>query len=641
MAEEIKINKHDYYRVVLTEVQPYELPFIITNEGFYANLKLLKNQYFFDTLFGDMSETRPFDFKITKTHDSFRKLSLIHPFGQSKFISFYRNYNSLIKSKCNESKYSLRYPVDIALFYYESKNEVIDSNLKDEGVDLHSVSNAEVPAYASSFFTYKKYNFLYKFYDSYSFHRLERKFDKLHKFDISKCFESLSTEMLSIALRGEEAIRSTGSSHNTFEKVFSDLISYVNYGRTHGIVIGPEFSRIYAELLLQSVDKNVYHELLKRELKYGRDYVIKRYVDDYFLFYNDSNLLNPVKRCVTDHLAELKLFINESKNEDFSRPFITGVTRAKLSISEYFEELFDKLTIDVKNDLIETSSTFFNYTRVSNRFITKIKSIVDQHNVNYESVSGYFLTVLRRKVTEINEVYSSSNVDSETTLSISRFLLLLIEVMFFIYSMDGRVRATYLVSEIIVQISEISKNLSYEYELMISDKIFQEAKFSIKNFSKGIDKVESLNLALALSCLNTENSLSVTDVKNILSFNEKSKSINYFQLVVGLYFIKNNSKYDSLKMEMCSIALEKISNSKNSLQDSEMVHIIFDFISCPFVCEKYKWSFISALENKGVIPPNVTNESFYEQVSNQKWFVDWSELSIKRLLKKKQLRSPY
>ena len=641
MAEEIKINKHDYNRVVLTEVQPYELPFIITNEGFYANLKLLTNQCFFDELFGYMSETRPFDFKITKTHDSFRKLSLIHPFGQSKFISFYRKYNSLIKSKCNESKYSLRYPVDIALFYYESKNEVIDTNLKDEGVDLHSVSNAEVPAYASSFFTYKKYNFLYKFYDSYSFHRLERKFDKLHKFDISKCFESLSTEMLSIALRGEESVRSTDSSHNTFEKVFSDLISYVNYGRTHGIVIGPEFSRIYAELLLQSVDKNVYHELLKRELKYGRDYVIKRYVDDYFLFYNDSNLLHPVKTCVTDHLSELKLFINESKNEDFSRPFITGVTRSKLSISEYFEELFDKLTIDVKNDLIETSSTFFNYTRISNRFITKIKSIVAQHHVNYESVSGYFLTVLRRKVTEINEVYSSSSVDSETTSSISRFLLLLIEVMFFIYSMDGRVRATYLVSEIIVQISEISKNLSYEYELMISDKIFQEAKFSIKNFSKGIDKVESLNLALALSCLNTENSLSVTDVRNILSFNEKSKNINYFQLIVGLYFIKNNSKYYSLKMEMCSTALDKILHSKNALQDSEMVHIIFDLISCPFLSEKYKWSFISELEIKGVLPSNVTNEVFYKQVSTQKWFVDWSELSIKRLLKKKQLRSPY
>lgn len=642
MAEEIKINKHDYNRIVLTEVQPYELPFIITNEGFYTYLKSSNSLCFFEKIFGHLTETKPFDFKITKTHNSFRKLSLIHPFGQKKFISFYRNYNGIIKSKCNDSRYSLRFPVDIALFYYEIKVNSADSKLKDEGVDLHSSENNEVPAYASSFFTYKKYNFLYKFYDSYSFHRIERKFDKLHKFDISKCFENLSTEMLSHAQRGEESIIGEGSSKKTFENVFSKLISYVNYGRTHGIVIGPEFSRIFSELLLQNVDKKVYQDLLANGLKYGKDYVIKRYVDDYFLFYNDSNYLVPIKRCVEDNLSEYRLFINESKNEDFTRPFITGVTSAKLSISEYYEELFDKLTIDVKNEILESSATFFNYTKASNRFITKLKRIVDKHNVKYESISGYFFTVLRRKITEINEVYlRKTDVKSETTISIARFLLLIIEVMFFVYSMDGRVRSTYLISEIIVQISEISKNFSYEYELMISDKIYQEAKFSIKNLSKGIDKVESLNLALALSCLNTENSLSIIDVKNILSLNDKSSSINYFQFVVGLYFIKDNGRYYALKKEMYTKVLDKIVKTKNPLQDSEMVHIIFDLISCPFLTDNVKKSFILRLREEKVLPPTVSNEMFFEQLSTQKWFVDWSELSIKRLLKKKQLRSPY
>ena len=641
MAEEIKINKHDYNRVILTEVQPYELPFIITNEGFYSYLSSSKHIRFLEQLFNNLSETRPFDFNITKTSNSFRKLSLIHPFGQSKFISFYRNYNAVIKSRCNESKFSLRYPVDIALFYYESDSEVIEACLKDEGVDIHSTEHSQIPPYASSFFTYKKHDFLYKFYDSYSFHRLERKFDKLHKFDVSKCFESLSTGMLSTALRGEESVRSASCSHNTFEKVFSDLISYVNYGRTHGIVIGPEFSRIYAELLLQSVDKKVYQELSEKGLKYGRDYVIKRYVDDYFLFYNDSHLLNPVKNCVIDNLAELKLFINESKNEDFNRPFITGVSRAKLSISEYFEFFFSKVTIDVKNSLIETSSNYFYYSKISNRFITKIKSIVEQHHVHYESISSYFLTVLRSKVTEINEIYSTSDVPKTISDSISRFLLLLIEVMFFIYSMDGRVRSTYLVSEIIIQISEISKHLSYESELMISDKIFQEAKFSIKNFSAEIDKVESLNLALALSCLNTENSLSIPDVKNILSIVEKSTNVNYFQLVVGLYFIKNNSKYYELKIEICQRALNKICSSKKALQDSELVHMIFDLLSCPFLTEKYKKNFVLKLQASKVISSDMDPEVFYREVSTPKWFVDWSGLSIKKLLKKKQLRSPY
>ncbi|PHZ58897.1 hypothetical protein CRG86_014745 [Photobacterium leiognathi] len=65
-----------------------------------------------------------------------------------------------------------------------------------------------------------------------------------------------------------------------------------------------------------------------------------------------------------------------------------------------------------------------------------------------------------------------------------------------------------MISEIIIQISSICKNFNYESEVMITDKIIQEAKFSIKNAHKGIDNVETLNLALSLQVLNTENNLS-------------------------------------------------------------------------------------------------------------------------------------
>ncbi|PHZ58899.1 hypothetical protein CRG86_014755 [Photobacterium leiognathi] len=65
MSKEIKINKHDYNRVVLTDVQPYELPFIITNEGFYTYLKN-DNTSFFERLFSSYDSLKPYDFKITK-----------------------------------------------------------------------------------------------------------------------------------------------------------------------------------------------------------------------------------------------------------------------------------------------------------------------------------------------------------------------------------------------------------------------------------------------------------------------------------------------------------------------------------------------------------------------------------------------
>lgn len=641
MAEEIKINKHDYNRVVLTEVQPYELPFIVTNEGFYSYLYSDSSRLFIDNLFNSFVETLPFDFKITKTSNTFRKLSLIHPFGQARFVDFYRKYNGLIKSKCDSSKFSLRYPVDIALFYIERDEKELDSILKDEGVDLHSDDQNLTPVYASSFFTYKKYNFLYKFYDSYTFHRIERKFNKLHKFDVSKCFENLSPDMLPTALRGEELLRSERDSKQSFESNFSDLISYVNYGRNHGIVIGPEFSRIFAEILLQKLDKKIEVLLTEKNIKYGKDYVIKRYVDDYFLFYRDDTLLETIKRQVLDSLSDYKLFINESKDEYFSRPFITGVTSAKLSVSEYFQDLFEKVHVSSNLESMEISSNFFNYSKLSNRYITKLKSLVQKHEISYESISGYFFTILRRKVTEINEVFEHTPIESKNIASLSRFLLLVVDIMFFVYSMDGRVRATYLISEIIIQISEISKYLDYESELMISDKILQEAKFSIKNSAQGTDSVESLNLALSLQTLNTENSLSVDDVRKLINFTKKDDSLNYFQLVVGLYFIKNNPNFYSLKKELCNRAVQKISSSRKPFQNSELVHIIFDLLSCPFLSDRFKIGFVDKLFELEVVPDGVPQELLYKELTSRNWFVDWSEISIKRLLKKKQLRSPY
>ncbi|HAS6021893.1 TPA: hypothetical protein I7142_24510 [Vibrio vulnificus] len=640
MASEIKINKHDYLRVILTDVHPYELPFIITNEGFYLNLKDDDSVTILNALFSSYKELKPYDFKITKNGKSLRKLSLIHPYAQKKFTSFYREHHDIIKSKCSLSKFSLRYPVDIALYYVANREEDIESGLKDEGVDTVCETEDLIPAYASSFFTYKKYNFLYKFYDSYTFHRLERRFSKLHKFDISKCFENLSIDMLPVALRGEDLFISDQYSSNTFESKFSKLLSYSNHSRTHGIVIGPEFSRIYAEILLQKIDSQIESRIKELGIKYGVDYVIKRYVDDYFLFYNDDRLLGTIVSESVNVLSNYKLFINESKNEDFTRPFITGVTSAKMSISSFFDELFSHVNVDSKSLLLETTSSFYNFNKVSNNLITKLKCIIKSHNVEYESISGYFLTILRKKIAEIAYIYRNSAVDSKNSDSISRFLLLVSELMFFIYSMDSRVRSTYLVSEIVIQISDICKSLNYESELMITDKIIQEAKFSIKNAIKGVDNVESLNLALSLQELNTENALSVNDLKSLLNI-ENDNSINYFQLVVGLYFIKNNRCFYKLKRELCEKAIDKVINTLDPLKDSECVHIIFDTLTCPYLTEKYKFGIVEKLYDRNVIPEQIEKHDFYYTISKRKWFVDWSELSIKRLLKKKRLRSPY
>ena len=65
---------------------------------------------------------------------------------------------------------------------------------------------------------------------------------------------------------------------------FDEMMQSLNARETNGIVIGPEFSRIFAEIILQNIDEKVENELRRRKINNKVNYECYRYVDDYFLF---------------------------------------------------------------------------------------------------------------------------------------------------------------------------------------------------------------------------------------------------------------------------------------------------------------------------------------------------------------------
>ena len=149
-----------------------------------------------------------------------------------------------------------------------------------------------------SFFVYKKYSNIYKFYESYEFHRNEQNFDKLLKLDISKCFDSIYTHSISWAHYGKSKVKQQflepegRPTKGTFPDRFDQLMQMMNGRETNGIIIGPEVSRIFAELILTSIDRAVLRSA-KASLNsnsHTKDFEICRYIDDYFIFFNDDNL---------------------------------------------------------------------------------------------------------------------------------------------------------------------------------------------------------------------------------------------------------------------------------------------------------------------------------------------------------------
>jgi len=334
----VKINKDDKNRVLLTEVLPYEVPMIFSNEGFYSIVSNKQHETLFKKIkdLSGVSYGIPFNFEIGKTlgGDS-RTLSVIHPCYQLDFVELYEKYNSLMLHLCSKSPISLRKISKVARFYY-SPNFVFDEDAhKNAEVEVEPEILDEETKYVKSYFTYKPIDLIYKFYDRMEFRRLEQRFNYMITFDISKCFYNIYTHSITWAVK-DKASSKRNARAKSFENEFDKTMQQSNYNETNGIVVEPEISRIFAEIILQRIDIDAITELRNNpvSLKYGVDYEVRRYVDDYFIFTNDERNLQKIKEVFQDKLSYYKLYLNQSKAETKTSPFISDIHVAKREINQ-------------------------------------------------------------------------------------------------------------------------------------------------------------------------------------------------------------------------------------------------------------------------------------------------------------------
>lgn len=125
-----RVYKSNYRRVLLTEVLPYEVPILLTNEGFYSRSTEPQEEGLLSAILRPGKETHPFTYKIVKTASSYRTLHLIHPSCQQDFINFYKTYSSLLCGLTARSEFSLRAPAEVAAWYYEPDNSLRDNSVK-------------------------------------------------------------------------------------------------------------------------------------------------------------------------------------------------------------------------------------------------------------------------------------------------------------------------------------------------------------------------------------------------------------------------------------------------------------------------------------------------------------------------------
>jgi len=429
---------------------------------------------------------------------------------------------------------------------------------------------------------------------------------------------------------------------STFAGRFDDLMQKLNQRETNGIVIGPEFSRIFAEIILQSIDVEVLNRLAdSKGLIHKKDYDIFRYVDDYFVFYNDESAKTAILQTLHEALKEKKLNINTAKVKHYEKPIITEITVAKDRVSSLLNA-----TIDPKTEIKEGEQSIrLDCLINSNQLIIKYKTIIKESNVKYGDLLNYTFAITESKLEKLLGAYKESDKKLIDQRRLLNSLLAIFEFSFFVYSASPKVNHTVRICRMIqTSIDSLNANaIPYELKhLLFKDVHDNIVQLLEKNTMSTHHEVESLYFITALAQVGKEYWMPESSLAKYFLIEKKSgvytraNFLNHFSITVLLSYIRNKVRYQELRGFVELHALEKLESVKNHCpRDAESLMLLLDLIVCPDVSAQTK-------QGLGAVFNLDAAELAEIQAANSHWFTAWgSDFNLGKELDAKVSRDVY
>lgn len=669
-------------RVVLSDVLPYEIPIVFSNKYFYKflcehKIRFLGSKIEWDAKdrvldnlvkillsippdvivmrddtsapeksYVDVSQTKtdydsiPFSFFTTHKQDQLRQLSLMHPKAQLLVVEFYDQYKDLIIYFAGKSDFSLRFPKRVAGCTFIDSKTLIE---KQDQLDTLVEVSGENYENLRSFFVYEKFSNVFKFYESPEHLQCERDFKFLTKYDISGCFDGIYTHSLPWAIYGKSYSKVyMNPLKESFGGKFDSLMQRVNYKETNGIIIGPEVSRIFSEIILQAVDAEVSACLMEKGWRLNQDFKIYRYVDDYFVFYNSEECCHQAKMLLQEILKRFKLSLNKGKEETLLRPMITPISIAKKKISD----LFDKsLTWSIASDLKDGESRPRGEIYIGrSALVTNFKSILSTSGVGYGDVLNYSLSVVERKIGVLIDSYEKIEKLPGLDKGLSKALESLLWFVFFVYAVSPKVNTTIKLCRICQRILAFySKNsIGLSYGALISQIIYERCASIIDKYSDGKGgRIEIMYLLILMGQLGKNYRVSESLLARCFGFEKidgaykVSNEIDYFSVITLLFYVGKKVRYSEIRAALEDCVLERFAKNRESLVgSSEMTHLALDLLVCPYISRTTKESILGYY---GVAGSDLSRLQSY----NDYWFTKWDKFDFSKELDAKVSQEVY
>lgn len=278
MINERKFVMFNVYNLIKNEYFPAELPPCFnTNDlaDFTVNGINLDNTR-------KIKFSIPLKFNGYKKENSRRIFSVPNPYHYCKTVNLIVENESELLKIFKKSKYSLTSPL----------NEEPD---KDQSYSKRTKSVFDTKCQIEKLYENNKY--------------------EIH-LDISGFFDNIYTHSIPWAMYGINIAKNKMYEKTLLGNKLDESVRFLNYNQTKGILVGNAVSRIISEIILCTIDEKI-------NKKFNQINCC-RFVDDYYIYTNDSTKIQEIISFVRICLAQYELSLNENKIKINESPFIYG-----------------------------------------------------------------------------------------------------------------------------------------------------------------------------------------------------------------------------------------------------------------------------------------------------------------------------
>lgn len=646
------IRRNDIMRAVVTDTLPEEVPIVFSNDGFYRNtsggLKLTGDEA--DLVAAILAErsgyTIPYRYSVLRDNVSTRGLSLIHPAAQVRVAEFYQRYDALICHYARRSTISLRSPFKVGSTYFvhgpgSSKNAV-----KNQSIDTVAMENTvSSPA---SYFSYNHIDRAHKFFDSDDYLHLEKRFSIFRMLDVSKCFSSIYTHTITWAVSDVRTAKDNTLASG-FGNDFDRLMQSMNYNETNGICIGPEVSRVFAEIILSAVDEGIKVRLSERSLQYRTDYDIRRYMDDFYVFGRSEEVVDAVTGAIEAELRKFNLHINELKTNTIHRPFSTPRSETIALINSQLNSFFDRFIgrVVVGKEVYAYPLPVHKSNALIRSFISDVKASCLLHGAGYEAGSDYIVSALWKRVRDIAEGFEFGRLKGAKTDEYISAILVLLETSYFFYTVNPTVRSSLNLARSIVTAGKLARQKFPERTAFLSEAIVRWTLDLIKSIRADAKHnkltavpIEILNVLIPMRELALDEPLIDTLISQMC---EAVGTFEYFEIITFLYLIGSSRQHRNLRHKLFLRAKAIVKSKDGPPVDAQVAHLALDLLACPYLPVDKRGGWFNTLRSRSGLSKvgKVAAQEAVARMEASPWFVLWTGVELENALRKKELSAVY